>query len=71
MPMRGELPIRASRFDDRVISSPVWSLIAQILSNDNFRVVFYFCTIGLLLSACVIRAFPDYGATVANLDMPF
>jgi hypothetical protein len=72
MPMRGELPIPAARFDDRTAIVALWAKLSAALNNSNFLAVFYFCAIGLLLTACLIRAFPD-SAGFADVfeQMPF
>jgi hypothetical protein len=60
--MRGELPVRIGRLDGPAAAALLWSRLFAGLQNPEFLAVFYFCVLGLLLTACVlIQSVPDFG----------
>jgi hypothetical protein len=61
MPMRSELPVRIGRLDGRAAAALLWSRLSAELNNPDFLAVFYFCVIGLLLTACIMQSGLDYG----------
>jgi hypothetical protein len=68
MPMRGELkpvPVRSGARAPAPESRRNWFVTA--LSNPDLQTVFFFCTIGLLVTFNVVLRFPNFGETVAQL----
>jgi hypothetical protein len=62
MPMQNELPAWAAR--TRVRSSPtdrVYAWIFVTISNPEFLMVVLLCAVGLWLTLCFVRSFPDFG----------
>lgn len=70
MPMRGELPPVAARSQACIRARQTgWSRLAAAVSNPDLQAVFFFCTIGFLVTINVVLRFPDFGLTVAQLAM--
>jgi hypothetical protein len=70
MPMRGELPVIATRPYARVsIAAAAWARCLAIVSDRDLQCVAAFCTIGLLLAINMILLVPDYAETVSALQI--
>jgi hypothetical protein len=70
MPMRGELPIATARACIRQSAAErFWSNCFAIISNRDLHFVVGFCLAGLLLTINVVLRFPDFGETLAALQM--
>jgi hypothetical protein len=66
--MRGELPVRIGRLESAAAAALLWSRLSAELQKPDFLAVFYFCVLGLLLTACLIQWVPDFGDMIAPLE---
>jgi hypothetical protein len=69
MPMRAELSLPATRLNNRseAAESACSRISAKIFTAD-FVWVLYLCVIGLMITACFIMQFPDFGEMSGTLQ---
>jgi len=62
MPMRAELSLPATRLNNRSeTAKSARSRISAKIFTADFVWVLYLCIIGLMVTACFITLFPDFG----------
>jgi hypothetical protein len=45
-----------------------WSRFVAAVTNPDLIAVFFFCTIGLLITVNIVLRFPDFGAAMEQLE---